>query len=1224
MSYIPRPPTVPEDKPEAMGRADEVWSISGAYGSSPAGVQSVFGRLPNNPDKTGSVKLPSSTRASIVKVLSSDSPLPDLPPLPILDHSGMSIINVSVGADAMSMTSSLHRRTASTGDERLSAPKPPLPDIPNMPDMPDLATDNPPRPKSRLGLASLRLVWPNGKNRQRKATPESAGERSRWTVNEANLLAKTSLNYWKSGRPVDTAALSVNLGRSTRDIAEMLEHMLEGYARFGGVSCWDAQSQKFIMRWAAVEFPANPQLNLHFDRNKATNTVSRLDACFSALTCRPRSASKDLAYALDSPDITTSGQSVVADFREGMRMRNADYFSLNQSAAGTNANTPGNSDATKDERQLLLPKESKVADTVVAAAKPALNIDGKTSSKGSTPNHSRSRSSTSVPQSIGAASAVARPNVAFRPEPNAQPIFTGGLRSRQGLNTMNRETRARRTRKTSFKFEGAPQASGTFNASVSTPFTFSSTLGSADAVSLSSVGAVSPAAYPAQITGRPRSSTIALPPVHALASRNSRDSGTVEQPALSIPIVTMFENIELSPEQSRQMIEVRQSEGELDAQFRDLSNEVRQKVRQFVSRFIQDYPMEFQQRVESLKSGNDGLCKRVDHYSQLDYMDDSYRVAIEGLYRHKDASLMFTRNIFFHLQLLKAIKPSSMPVPDGNWIRVNEFATQLFNKRIEDTRFVVMQEYRNSTSSSVPPSNSKDANSFTSGVRSRFASLTGSVIDEHTTPYDRAFYMDRMANDYVKFLLEINLDEIRQRVRTHGPRPMPVAVRVDRSKLLQFDIEIRNKIIEFIWEDITYSTITSKEIALLRALELLNGEIAEQCGFYHDNLPRIMNGKNVDGSVDEDREITGPEGIKDIPNRQIAQVVGRAFARSYFNSAKVAFLEAMIHNHPFRPLSRDELKDWRERSTGPFGEDVDYLLNSNLYTYLRQLNLRPSSKQWLQVSAFATLSMLRRTMNATTQKKYIAHIDIASYEAKFSSIVQDTRGVPSSHVADTNGVSHEPSAFDQVPQGVNKDQLHSAEIRGNMTNGAASCNLDGRATGSSDDTDSQSFQEIQQANGTDDSGHQTQVDGDVDVNGSGQGSATPAGREFAYPTISHGYSHTALLTTAPQIPSSNALLASPVLHPFIVSMPAASHHMASPAMPQAHMYLQYSPEMQRQMSMPMGFAPTSGTYGANIPTMSNPMYPGAYNSGGANISDVMVMLERTQNMIREMNAKKDS
>ncbi|KAJ2120851.1 hypothetical protein GGF48_004167, partial [Coemansia sp. RSA 921] len=284
MSYIPRPPTVPEDKPAAMGRADEVWSISGAYGSSPAGVQSVFGRLPNNPDKTGSVKLPSSTRASIVKVLSSDSPLPDLPPLPILDHSGMSIINVSVGADAMSMTSSLHRRTASTGDERLSAPKPPLPDIPNMPDMPDLATDNPPRPKSRLGLASLRLVWPNGKNRQRKATPESAGERSRWTVNEANLLAKTSLNYWKSGRPVDTAALSVNLGRSTRDIAEMLEHMLEGYARFGGVSCWDAQSQKFIMRWAAVEFPANPQLNLHFDRNKATNTVSRLDACFSALT----------------------------------------------------------------------------------------------------------------------------------------------------------------------------------------------------------------------------------------------------------------------------------------------------------------------------------------------------------------------------------------------------------------------------------------------------------------------------------------------------------------------------------------------------------------------------------------------------------------------------------------------------------------------------------------------------------------------------------------------------------------------------------------------------------------------------------------------------------------------------------------------------------------------------------------------------------------------------
>ncbi|KAJ2827369.1 hypothetical protein IWW50_001929 [Coemansia erecta] len=130
---------------------------------------------------------------------------------------------------------------------------------------------------------------------------------------------------------------------------------------------------------------------------------------------------------------------------------------------------------------------------------------------------------------------------------------------------------------------------------------------------------------------------------------------------------------------------------------------------------------------------------------------------------------------------------------------------------------------------------------------------------------------------------------------------MPVALQVDHEKMLQFDIDVRSEIIRFIWQEIPASSSESKEIALLRTLELLNGEIAVLRGLYEAILPRIMNDRNVDGLEDEDRDIADPEVLNGVPNSQLAQVVGREFARTHFNELKCVFLEAMIHNHPFRP-----------------------------------------------------------------------------------------------------------------------------------------------------------------------------------------------------------------------------------------------------------------------------------------------------------------------------------
>ncbi|KAJ2816674.1 hypothetical protein IWW50_006416, partial [Coemansia erecta] len=541
----------------------------------------------------------------------------------------------------------------------------------------------------------------------------------------------------------------------------MLEHTLEGYAQFGGVSCWDAQSQSQVMRWAAAEFPANPLLSP--DRTREANTVSRLDMCLSALTCRPRSVSKDLAYALDSPDITTSGQNVVADFREGMRERKADYFSQNPTPAGTNPTTPGNADTAKEEKQ-----QSSLSgfDAIAAAvaADPGLVGGANASLKGSTQSRSRSRSSSTIPQS---SSGVPSTRAGFVPvtEPNAQPLFTGGLRNKQGLNTVNRETRARRARKSSFKVENGSRVNGATSPSVSTPFTFSSPLAPVDAVSLSSVGAPVPANGTPRVSGRARSSTVALPHTPALTSRTSRDSGNVESHIQAIPDVPALDGLERSPELLRPVVGEPHLEAELDVQFDDLSGDFRAFVRNFVSRYIHENPGDFQKRVEAQKRGNDGLCIVADQIYGFRPDDAAAAAATEKVHRENRGGLAYTSNMLFHQKLWQSIRPYGIQATDAIWNRISEFATEVFNERIEDQVLVVMQERRNSISEPAHVYNPVDSSSYTAETRGRYESLLCNEMEKSGSPYERAFGMDVLARENLRFLMDNYRDDIHKRAR---------------------------------------------------------------------------------------------------------------------------------------------------------------------------------------------------------------------------------------------------------------------------------------------------------------------------------------------------------------------------------------------------------------------------------------------------------------------------
>ncbi|KAJ2883249.1 hypothetical protein FB639_002213, partial [Coemansia asiatica] len=938
----------------------------------------------------------------------------------------------------------------------------------------DMATAYAPRTKSRLSLSGFRFGRGQSKIKKQQHSqtdaassldvpiPLTSAKGARWTAQEVNALAESSLRFWKSGTHVDLAALAVDLGRTPKEVRDMLEYVLLGYAQFGGTPCWADQSQRFIMDWAALEFPRNPQLNPNAasSRSRHMGSVLKLDACFSALKCMPRMPPSTPVFAIDGKSGAHSSQNIVTDFREGMRLQRIeshledDVDEMKQHKKPTSGlSSPSSSpsisyavaaDSERDEKSYNHAK-SRINSNgnsssgiqkqgSVVSSKPASHLANQLANRALVREDTNAGLKSSTPVSVeNTAKAGSSSNTPIF-GPGTQTVFTGGLRSRQTVTTLNRPTRSRRARRNSYRHETGSfgfrfdmdiadsTAAGDILSSaqdrsdargIKVPLTLSDAdHASVKSGSSSQSNGANVAVESILKSGRPRANTVSHIESTATATasaeeqgqeqethRLSRDSGNIEEPALQTAAISVFEDIELSPDQSQHVIGISQTDADIDARFADLPAETRKKVRQFVSKFVKDYSADFQQRVEAQIAGKDGLCITVDHFADFEYNNDAFLKAIETIYRYVGGSVMYTCNMFFHVQLLHAIRLDRIPVTDESWLRVNEFATCVFNKRIEDARYIVFQEYTSQSEEAAAENagNAPGGAWHPAARNGRLDSFTGSEGNEHSSPFERAFYMDKLARRYVQFLLDVKGEEITQRIRENGPRPMPVALQVNEKAMVPLDIEIRNMLIAFVWEDIPQSTLESKEITLLRALELLNSEFAERCGFNSRGLQLALDGtSNVDVDAANDPEVTSLADLQEHSGLHQAQILGRAFARSYFDDAKYRFLEAMLHDHPFRPMTREELKEWSIRGSSPFGEDVDFQLNTRLYRYLRRMQMRPSSKQWLQASASATLSMLRRTLEATLHKDYLAHIDIAAYESRFKEIIQDARGGSSS------------------------------------------------------------------------------------------------------------------------------------------------------------------------------------------------------------------------------------
>ncbi|KAJ1963813.1 hypothetical protein GGI12_001828 [Dipsacomyces acuminosporus] len=798
-----------------------------------------------------------------------------------------------------------------------------------------LGTERSQTSKSRLGLSCLKFGWSRGKG----SRPTSAAiapeefEKRPWLPEEVKSLADASLRYWKSGQTVDFASLSRDWCRSAKDVRAMLEYILQGYSKFGSILYWVDEDRGFVLGWGAAEFPNSiitSSVPGESKRAKTPVNVSALEGCLSALTCRPRTtqilapaalvvedAADSSAFVADLTD-ATSGQNVVADFRETKASQKGSK-AASERRVSTEPSILMADELHKIVNKLYHPFNfESPADKDINKA-----VSSDSSANGAGRTHSRSKSMAN-PHSdsntiIASAAAAAATTTTTAAAAAAAAVGLGAL---------------------------PPLPSTQNSGPVNEPVPDDEDKEANDRSKAASVGKDEP---------KDRS-----------GNRASKDSGNIEMSDNPATAPVLRES-GLSPEDSRHTIGLNRDSTELDVQFSGVPPETKGRIRAFVDRHAQAYAKDFNSRVSFYKAGKDGFCQTIEYYSNFKYNNDAYYKAIEHMFMTQYEPASFVPDVFFHIQLLRAIERDRIPVTDDNWLSVNEYATEVFNQKIRDGCYIVLQEYTDGA----------DGNESRPGAK-----------EEKRSPFETAYYMCKLAAKYVRFYMEMHNDDFMRRIKEHGPRPIPVALEIQNDKALIFDLGLRELVLRFIEEDIPDATPRSKQIAFMRTLELLNHEIAIRCGFDIQALRSSLDvDKNLDEGSSSDCDILETSILKSMSPVHQARAIGKSFARGYYSDAKIQFLEAMLEDHPFKLISLNELRVWRSEGCTPAGKNVDYYLSVRLYKYMKRLRIRVSDSMWLHASASATLSMLRRVKNALLREQLLSHIDIAQYKTQFEKTI---------------------------------------------------------------------------------------------------------------------------------------------------------------------------------------------------------------------------------------------
>ncbi|PIA18460.1 hypothetical protein COEREDRAFT_85420 [Coemansia reversa NRRL 1564] len=444
-------------------------------------------------------------------------------------------------------------------------------------------------------------------------------------------------------------------------------------------------------------------------------------------------------------------------------------------------------------------------------------------------------------------------------------------------------------------------------------------------------------------------------------------------------------------------------DSDIDVHFVNVAGAVRRYVRGFVGDYVEQFFDVFYLRV--MRAGGAVLVRKAD--SGMKLAKSELMKSLENEMQLLDAlhgSVLdpARADLHFHMRFARAVQKCDIREEDMSWPNVNSYATAVYNRMLEDAHRLALESLSNTE---------LRIDTF---KRTHYMSLMAGLL---TTCYVQA------AGRHV-FL---------QRVARCGYRPVltiPAANAISdeadtetEAMLPWSDTAIRWALQGLLAVMLPHITHDSVSIALQRSVEIYNKTIVDFIeGQRHD--------LSTSFGVEEPQPVNSPPALGQlrrsvdgkISARQVAELA-QWLADVWFDRLKRALLKALMADHRLRPVRLAEVRRWIAEDRAPCGKSVAFVLNTRLYTYLRNLGLPLSEPMWLYASAAASLRLISRACGQIVDPQLLAHVNMRDYTELFRTVIQHELTMPIA-LHNTHDCSAQPSELNH-----DTEDLEDSRIR---------------------------------------------------------------------------------------------------------------------------------------------------------------------------------------------------
>ncbi|KAJ1647798.1 hypothetical protein LPJ64_000832 [Coemansia asiatica] len=842
-----------------------------------------------------------------------------------------------------------------------------------------------------LGLSRVKALWTVAPDTQKQSISDEDKKAAThlyrpWASADLELLAKTSLDCWKSGHQADCEKVAKSLQRSAKDVRTTLQLMLQEYVIYARKTHWPVDQALLISEWAATEFPKCAVLNAKQTDHQKQRGLAAVEKYISVLMCRSHKA----VHLESLADMSTQKRDLIINSHIATHPQKKAYEPA-ETRISQQTKFKSNNDGCADVSDE--PENHRTKDLTNAIRVPDKPLETKLPVKQANKTKQFYHVFTAGTDQPSSESArlIDADDTDFRRQTQRKNI---------NLMTRNSRSRKQRTRKAQplpllFSHKD-PRSSAT----------------TADSAQVSEGPAAELCQNPAKIDCKeetaaapepesepepePEKSILAHPNNHAIAIQQFTDV-----------IDDSSNDAELSPELSKDTHDISRLDGDIDMHFFDVTAAHRKFIRGFVDSYVERYFDTFYFRIAYQDIVSSRLCYPLQAYvyphqsiadasllsdlekdmlvfSAMDFYGHSQRdTAIDGL--NLDSC-----NHHFHMCLLRAVERCKIYENDANWPSVDAYATAVYNRVIEDMHFIFFESQHSSFAES-----SLNGESTSQGLQSGYKDISSRL-----TPFKHRFYLGTMATMLTtRYIQKIGRKSFLDRALLYGYRPVPTASDFDNDfseddlemelETPYSDVAIRGELHNMIMELMPHVSNESTMIAMQRAIEVYNKSIVEYIDGQSNEVSNAFvetepkpNQAYADQNILETIRLSG--GTMTV---ETTCILARWLSDLWFDRLKKTVLRALMVDHQFGPVPLADVRRWIFEDRSPNGKCIDFILNTRLYNYLKNMRVLMNETKWLFASAAATLRMIELVYVQIQNKGLLQHASVEGYARIFGEFI---------------------------------------------------------------------------------------------------------------------------------------------------------------------------------------------------------------------------------------------